>query len=151
MFRLRLKMRSNAYVIIPPVIPVISASTTAPVVYWNKVCITKSNVNPSVDGRKTGFSTHNEPINILPYKISGIMGGILMLAAIMTKALFNRKKIAVAIAMSNWKPQMGTIPINNPKPTENAFNAGDSCSLSMDSRTFCQKLFFLMPERNHGV
>ena len=50
------------------------------------------------------------------------MGGMLILAATITKGLFSLNKIARKIALTNWKPQIGIMPMNIPKPTEAAFN-----------------------------
>lgn len=44
-----------------------------------------------------------------------------MLAAMSTRPLLSLKNIAMAIAISIWSPQSGTIPIKTPNPTETAF------------------------------
>ena len=79
---------------------------------------------------------------MLPYKMKGIIGGMLMLLAIMTSALLSFSTWATAKAMIIWYPHKGTIPMNNPKPTLDAFTEAFSSGLKMASRKFLLKFFF---------
>ncbi len=54
--------------------------------------------------------------------ISGIMGGILMFEATITKALFSRKMAARNKPANNWNPHMGNIPEKTPTPTDAALS-----------------------------
>ena len=55
----------------------------------------------------------------------GIMGGMLILANTITNPLFKRNRTARKMAATNWKPQMGIIPIKIPNATETDFLRSD--------------------------
>ncbi len=52
--------------------------------------------------------------------INGINGGMLMLAAVMKRTRFNLRASAEGMPTISWKPQIGKMPIKNPKPMDKA-------------------------------
>ncbi len=81
--------------------------------------------------------------------ITGIIGGILMFAAMITSILFNRNMNETAMAISIWNPHTGNMPMKIPKPTEKDFNAFDSSGLRSCSRKSCLMFFFLATAKGH--
>ena len=87
--------------------------------------------------------TQKRPNRKLKKTMSGIMGGMLILDAIIVSALLSRKRVASRSATAIWKPHMGTMPINTPNPMDNDRFCIDSSllyrCLRKDSFTFFKR------------